>query len=97
MGLMQTLGINLPANYEEVLQKKRAVEEVSLDDLMTIAQEYGRVEIGSWHDQNDVELKCNFTGRDYVKINENRYPDMKRNLMEVINRAEILRNLYRGK
>jgi len=69
-----------------------APNKLSLDELYDAAQELGKVEIGSFS-QNKAELKVNFT-KDYIDLKCEKYPDVRQNLAEVIERARKLKQFY---
>ena len=71
-----------------------AMKEMTLDDLYVLARQLGKVEIGGTFHPEAAKLDCNFTGDDYVFIRCTKYPDVKQNLADVIQRAEQLKAFY---
>lgn len=73
-----------------------AVQELSLDELYEMANEYGKVEIGgAFSGRSSAQIRLDFTGNDHVKIECKRSPEMKKNLYEVIQRAKLFKEFYK--
>lgn len=73
----------------------QALKELTLDDLYKMARQLGKVEIGgSFISAESAEIRCNFTGNDFVNLKCSKYPDVKQNLAEVIDRATRLKDFY---
>lgn len=72
-----------------------SLKELSLDDLYKNASQLGEVKIGGILGPDMASIDCNFTGDDFVMIKCRKYPDVKQNLAEAIERAMKLREFYK--